>query len=1034
MVCRSSESGQVTHQNTGVNRNMERTNETLWQTKLAARLHDPVEKALVLLRDPAGHENGTSKALIRLLGYSEIGLGNVDPDNDDALAGVLFKKGIPADMYRYVQRADWWAAAADRPQWPMEEVTVTTRSGDDRTFKVASWAQVRWTNKPVLIHPLTGRQYDLGKHGGLADTDFKDIKQRSFDHFSRLLTSLGEPDSDRDWRRTLLAFWRFGPDLIEEDDSGHLGPLWRLLPADTRVPDHSIWDHLDLTSAFAGAFAADPNEDVALLTISIGPVQSFIAAARTMSDLWAGSHLLSRLAWETMKSVCERLGPDAILFPRLRGIPQVDLWLRDEIGLPAELFRDCEWTEKHTDANPLFSASLPNRFVALVPASQAADIAREARTRVCRWLHEKGKEVVDRLLEEIGEKPQGAPGEASSPAYEQMRNQLEGFPEVHWTTVPFSLVRPRNRDKQTDLALEELVEAMAPFYGEADDSAPGFLGSSGWQAVNKVDWSDGTTFFRPNPGVVYPAIYDLAERILASAKSVRPFSQSEETGWRCSLTGETEWLTTDRRQLRKSYRNQTETLWARVAECRPSWARKGEHLGALPALKRLWPNLFAEEVANALGSARSTADRFVVSTHTMAIATSLERLDNSLTNPDSRRRIEAFVSSDDRAPALPRGLARLRGGVAARVPAALDRLRESDEPEDSSRLRELETELKSLLGHRPEAYFALLLMDGDHMGRILSGDSTTAISYRDSFHPDVRKGFDEHAKRQDLIRHYGETPRALAPNRHLAISGALNDFSMSVVPHVVEREFHGRVIYAGGDDVLAMTPVADLLSTMARLRQAYSGHDHRHAGGTGPGLVLREGFALLDGRLMRMMGETATASCGAVIAHHQSPLIAVMRELRAAESRAKTQGGRDAFDLTIIKRSGGALRLTAKWGEPLELLIRLRDFLAEPDVSRRAVYNSALWLKDLPEPTGDGDMVATMLASQLARQTRSQTTVKAFDLAGLAARLVIQAIALSMPGTRLAWIETFLSTAEFLSRETRFAATANNSTTRRASA
>jgi CRISPR-associated protein Cmr2 len=31
------------------------TNDTLWQTKLHARLHDPAEKALVLLRDPAGH-------------------------------------------------------------------------------------------------------------------------------------------------------------------------------------------------------------------------------------------------------------------------------------------------------------------------------------------------------------------------------------------------------------------------------------------------------------------------------------------------------------------------------------------------------------------------------------------------------------------------------------------------------------------------------------------------------------------------------------------------------------------------------------------------------------------------------------------------------------------------------------------------------------------------------------------------------------------------------------------------------------------
>ena len=42
-------------------------NDILWQTKLAARMHDPAEKALVLLHDPTGHEGGTSQALSRLL-------------------------------------------------------------------------------------------------------------------------------------------------------------------------------------------------------------------------------------------------------------------------------------------------------------------------------------------------------------------------------------------------------------------------------------------------------------------------------------------------------------------------------------------------------------------------------------------------------------------------------------------------------------------------------------------------------------------------------------------------------------------------------------------------------------------------------------------------------------------------------------------------------------------------------------------------------------------------------------------------------
>lgn len=990
-------------------------NDQLWQTKLAARLHDPAEKALVLLRDPAGHEGGTSKALARLLGLGERA-ETIDPDNGEVLSTVLFKNGIPRDMYQKVQRADWWAAGADRPQWPMQQVTVTTRSGETKTFKVADWAQVRWTQRPVLIHPLTGDRFDLAEQGGLSDTDIGDIKQRSFEHFSRLLVALDKQDAARNWKKILLAFWRFGPELAEDEDFGKLGELWRLLPADTRVPDHSIWDHLDLTSAFAGAFAADPEGEAALLALSIGPVQGFIAAARSTSDLWAGSHLLSRLAWEAMKPVCEALGPDTILFPRLRGVPQVDLWLRDECGLPGGLFEGCDWSRSSgADSNPLFSAALPNRFVAVVPRSQAETLARQVEVQVRGWLRDKGREVVDRLLEEAGLATGG-----EQYCHRQMQAQLDGFPEVHWAVVPFSLIYPRNAAKQTDLDVTALSQAMAPFFGARPGELCGFLDTPAWKVLQQqIPLSEGTTFFAPNPGALYPAVYDLAERVLAAAKATRPFAQSRQEGWRCSLTGETEWLTTDPEQLAKSYRQQTDTLWAKVAKVRPAWAKKGEHLGALPAIKRLWPTLFAEEVAQALGMDKKAADRFVVSTHTMALAGNLEALHERLSaDRDAAARLQAFVTEEDRAPALPRALTKKlrRDSLAARIPAALDRLSDSDRREDEEQLRRLEAELKGLLGHKPETYYALLLMDGDHMGRILSGDPRSAISYRESFHPQVQKGFDEHAAKHELTHRYGAQKRALSPNRHLAISAGLNDFSLTVVRHVVEVEHPGRVIYAGGDDVLAMLPVADLLSAMERLRHAYSGHDPLHQGGMHRGLTLHNGFALLDGRLMRMMGRCATASCGAVIAHHQAPLGAVMRELRDAERRAKGEGGRNAFSVTVIKRSGGALYLTGKWGEPVALLSDLRGFLGDEGVSRRAVYHSLEWLKDLPEPAGDAAMLETMLAFQFDHQA-DERAKKRHHISDLARRLA--GLTARQEKDKLKWLANFLSVAEFLARESR---------------
>ena len=1019
------------------------THDTLWHTKLHARLHDPAEKALVLLRDPEGHEGGTSRVLRRLVGQQHLDADNIDPDNTDALHGALFKNGIKSGIYNTVQRADWWAAAADRPQWPLEEVTVTTKKGDELTLKIANWAQVRWTKNPVLIHPLTGKQYDLSKGSalaGLGDEDLDDLKSRSFTHFAGLVQRNGE---DIDWYRTLLAFWRFGPTLREDEDNGKLGALWPLLPADTRVPDHSIWDHLDLTSAFAGAMANDPEGEVALMTMALGPVQSFIEAARSTSDLWAGSHLLARLAWEAMKPVCEALGPDAILFPRLRGVPQVDLWLRQDCGLPPALFTHCDWTRGATDANPLFSATLPNRFVAIVPRSKATQLAQQVQHAVRGWLQTQGKTAVDRLLDAAG---LGGGGEQH--CHRQMREQLEGFPEVHWAAVPFSLIRPRNHEKQNDLDTSALSAAMAPFFGVEPGQPCGFLDSPAWKVLQKeLQWDDNTTFWSPNPGALYPAVHELAERALAAAKAVRPFKQNAQEGWRCSLTGETEWLTTDPAQLQRSYRQQTDTLWTCIADKKKAWAKKGEHLGALPALKRLWPTLFAEEVGRALGDSDGAAgaQRFVVSTHTMALA---HQLDQWLERGGLGA--EGLAAALDHhcveSVALPRRLmlrhARNPAALAdaKRLPALLDAADDQDSEAHAQSLQRLVRRTlggngKDKAGHkgddsaRLETYYGMLLLDGDHMGAWLAGGDDYAISYRDSWHPDVRNGFDKHAQRQPLLRAYAAQKRAVSPNRHLAISAALNDFSLVVARHVIETEHLGRLIYAGGDDVLAMLPVADLLPAMQRLRVAYAGHDPAHADGDRSGLALRDGFAMLGSRergyrLMRMMGHRATASCGAVVAHHQAPLAAVMRELRLAEKRAKSEGGRDAFSLVIVKRSGGALCVTAKWGEPVALLRDLCDFLKDDGVSRRAVYNSFEWLKDLPRD--QPAMLASLLAYQLARQA-DDAACKSHNVAGLASRLAALAFDAKLHPSDarnsdpLGWLQHFMSAAEFLARETRSA-------------
>ncbi len=1015
------------------------TDTRIWQTKTAARLHDPAEKALVLLRDPAGHENGTSLALARLLYATEPPEGSIPPDSKDTLAFVCFREGIPPEIYEIIRRADWWASAADRPQWPRQKIQANGRE----ILAVPPQAQVRWTERPVLIHPLSGDSIDLEY---LGHTDVEQIKSHSFHHFAELVQKLGagQQQEQLDWRKVALALWRFGPEIREEQDAAVLGELWKLLPADTRVPDHTIWDHLDLVSAFAGAFAGDPAGRAALLAVSIGPVQSFIAAARKTEDLWAGSHLLSRLAWETMKPLCEELGPDAILFPRLRGIPQIDLWLLEEIGLPEEWFENLPWWGRRPDANPLFAAALPNRFVAVVPASRAEEIARKCRDHVRQWLLELGLKTVDRLLEEAGLRQRGAARDESVYAYEQVRRQLKDFPEVHWAITPFSLAPPRKEEKQTDPDTTELRAAMAPFFGTDGNKDAGFLASPAWKVLQKhIEWTDGTAFFDPNPGVLYPAFYELNERLMAAAKSVRPFSQTGEEGWRCTLTGETEWLTHDPdlltvpRGQRRSRKDEGfregqhhETLWTRIADCCPAWAKKGEHLGALPAIKRLWPTLFAEEVRAYTGN---VTDRFVVSTHAMALAHQLrEWLERGAPLTKEQRHPVESVSSRV---ALPAQLAARAGwqdriDLAARIPAILEEAREKDEDKAAEEARKFVR--KVLCGEDEDApqletYYALLMMDGDHMGAILAGDEEagTSIPFLESFHPQVRPLLD---RAQGELRKYAEQRRPVSPNRHLVISGALNDFSQIVAPWIVEREHAGRLIYAGGDDVMAMLPVADALSAAARLRAAYSGQGQdvlsARRSERWDKLLFSKGFAYLNGRLMRMMGPRATASCGVVIAHHQTPLSLVLRELRQAERAAKSfrrcldgkPSDRNAWHITVLKRSGGRLDLSGDWGAPLELLRELIGFLASPAVSRRAVYNSLEWLHDLPLADGVPDrlQLGAMLAYQMARQTDGPMKDTARRLAG---KLVDEVM--SHGSAALERLRNFLAVAEFLAREQR---------------
>lgn len=172
---------------------------------------------------------------------------------------------------------------------------------------------------------------------------------------------------------------------------------------------------------------------------------------------------------------------------------------------------------------------------------------------------------------------------------------------------------------------------------------------------------------------------------------------------------------------------------------------------------------------------------------------------------------------------------------------------EGDEPEDVQRKREdlircLEELYKSCSS--PTPFYAMLLMDGDSMGK--------------------------------LLRERGED-----------VSKALASFANCV--EKVVRENLGVLVYAGGDDVLAMLPVERAMNCAYKLSVKF-------------------------GQSFKDRGIDATISAGIVFASHRVPLRSVMREAHSIlDDIAKDENGRGSVAVSVLKGSGRYCRWVSSW-------------------------------------------------------------------------------------------------------------------------
>ncbi|WP_089131708.1 type III-B CRISPR-associated protein Cas10/Cmr2, partial [Tolypothrix sp. NIES-4075] len=257
-------------------------------------------------------------------------------------------------------------------------------------------------------------------------------------------------------------------------------------------------------------------------------------------------------------------------------------------------------------------------------------------------------------------------------------------------------------------------------------------------------------------------------------------------------------------------------------------------------------------------------------------------------------------------------------------------------PSETSALRTVVDKVKKrhFGDSSPADWWVLVLGDGDGMGGYVSGGKLKF--YEDYIISDlVEQSQIDNSNWDDLLK---KTKKRMGPATHVGLNRALLDFSNRLVPHITEERFCGRVIYSGGDDVMAALSLADLPGFLRSLRAAWCGGNDpldrfSSNGGYWKWKDKETIPADIPMRSLFTMGKEATMSLGIVVAHKSVPLPTVLEKIWQAEKeRAKKLLNKDGLCFRVIYGSGNILEALMK-GDLLEDWWRFIQVYQEVDLS-----------------------------------------------------------------------------------------------------
>jgi CRISPR-associated protein Cmr2 len=869
-----------------------------WQSKIFALLHDPIFKPLA--------SGKAGESFWRKL--------EVMQDWQD----------MPPDgkLLNYLRNADYISAASDRGaignlstyvNYGAEGLEIShLLSGEKQHIKVLD------------------RQELIGKESELFPDFIKD---------------------ETDARKVFWWLWRCLPVAACRAANDNTSLL--LMPADTRIPDTSLWSHTSMTAALAGAsigyqttmdkFNAIPEVNLwykyhshpYLVSFSFAPVQDLIKSSRKMRDFWAGSWILHYLSAKISWELAKKYGADSLLYPSLFEQPLIDLWLLTE-------YPDFkEWIET-PPTNSLLTAGFPNVLVLVLPKDEVAKAMQTAK----QVLKETWQDLGNKVFNKIG----WGTKEFSSTA-NSWDGWLDSQWQHYWTGLPIGHLNTSFKqsytDEKDDKFFQTWVSTLNKTYGLRDLEPALILKKDKKQEPKQNDrelfqpaelnFLKAESAYPANIGSWWGYIFDATRLNLTSVKNARNWQLPTVFSTRSTVSG-----------LGAAVHD-LPTDWAKEKDVQKFWQRPSflfngsEQLNATEVVKRglhqVLPELLGRDdlavaypdlTSGVAGYLKTNKDT-VTAHYRSACAKVLNENSDRLNRKWQDNNKWGIPWAEEKDLKLKTSHPRLLNAGWLVEDLGID-------PTKTKELQDCRAKLNTTIGkfypkNNPTDWYVLAAGDGDGMSEWLKGEKLAP------YNEYIASSLSPSGELAEFLK----LGKRMGPSTHNALSRALLDFSNQLVPYLTETRYAGRLIYAGGDDVLAYTNLWEWDSWLWDVSECFRGREDPHDEFKNDGDYWQWNDPKsqpenITARPLFTMGGKATISFGIVIAHQSVPLAIALENLWKAEESAKEHKSddsdrkevqKDAVQVRVMYQNGNILSSTAKfqvfdyWRKLLEISDKL---------------------------------------------------------------------------------------------------------------